>query len=76
MLDAHGDAAPLTPAELAERVWIKRNARVRREIERRLRMRELVSWIIAVEPGPAEIAEWIGARAAEWAAENPIMDAH
>jgi hypothetical protein len=70
MLDTHENAAPLTPAELAERVWAQRHARVRREIERRLRMRELVSWIIAVEPGPAEIADWIGARAAEWAADK------
>jgi hypothetical protein len=76
MLDAHENAAPLTPAELAERVWVQRHARVRREIEQRLRMRELVSWIIAVEPGPAEIAEWIGARAAEWAADKQIMDTH
>lgn len=70
MLDARENPAPLTPAELAELVWVRRHARVRSEVERRLRIRDLVGWIIAVEPGPAEIAEWISARAAEWAARG------
>jgi hypothetical protein len=78
MLDAHENPTPLTPAEVAELVWVKRHARVRREIERQLRIRDLVGWIIAVEPGPAEIAEWVCARAAEWAAraDGCIKDAH
>ena len=30
----------------------------------------LERWVIAVELGPAEIAEWFRARAAEWAARG------
>lgn len=70
MLNAHETPVSLTPSERAELVWAQRHARVRSEIERRLRIRDLASWIIAVEPGPVEIAEWVRARADEWAARD------